>query len=546
MGVSGPVSAGPAPSAAKQAAPSTVARSRPVVAAEAPRNVAAGPRWCFGDLAIRPKLTVGAVDDPAEHEADVAADRVMRMADPGIAGGGVAPPVLRRKCSACEEEGPVVQRAPLDPPRIGLTSEAPTAVHAALALPGRAMDAEVRRFFEPRFNEDFSNVRLHMGAEAAHSARTLGAKAYTVGSDIVFADAQYDASSASGRRLLAHELAHVVQASDASHMPSAIRRQSASQDPTAASGATGSAPPAASGATAGPASAPVTWKSGPDLPPPLELPYDEAARRVNLALDAIGSGLTFVNRPPAPSAPAVASAAEPAGQNNTDQVVRTAPDDANPLKSASPLAKIHGGVVASLQFCYDCLTGEASLNGWVWAGVGYDLPVVGWVGGYYFAEKMWFKNNIGNWFTPGQCRTDCDSAEKDKTSEHGWGIAGFPVDVRPGQRARFSKASLEVGALLTPHSLCDADLEIIALLNVLGYLGPVATLATKAVDGANALTGGTPHFTLEAGIDASVTFHLCRGQDHFLTVNEANFCAGGFVGAGVGLSHDKAGNHGAV
>ncbi len=72
-----------------------------------------------------------------------------------------------------------------------------------------------------------------------------------------------------------------------------------------------------------------------------------------------------------------------------------------------------------MQFCYDGLAGDASLNGWVWAGIGYDLPLVGWVGGYYFAEKMWFKSNIGNWFGPGKCRADCDPADKSKTSEQG-------------------------------------------------------------------------------------------------------------------------------
>ncbi len=545
MGMSGAVMAGPVPTAVPPMAKSAAPLVRRVASTATAHRVANGPLWSCRNMAVRPKLAVGAADDPLEHEADRAADQVMRMADPAISSVSAAPPVLRRHCATCEEKDSKVQRAPAGPPAAGGLKDAPPAVHSALGTPGRAMDAAARGFFEPRFNQDFGHVRLHTDAAAARSAQAIGAKAYTVGSHIVFADGQYDAASNSGQHLLAHELAHVVQGSAEPRALSTIRRQAAppdpAPDPAPASAATGAA---ATGGGADATSAPVTWKSGPDFPPPLELSYDEAARRVNQALDVIGPGLTYVNRPPASSDNAVASA--PAGQDTAGQVVRTAPDDASPLKSGSPLAKVHGGVVASLQFCYDCLTGDASLNGWVWAGIGYDLPLVGWVGGYYFAEKMWFKSNIGNWFSPGKCRTDCDPADKSKTSEQGWGIAGFPVDTPPGQRARFSKAGLEVGALLTPHSLCDADLEIIALLNVLGYLGPVATLATKAVDGLNTLTGGTPHFTLEAGIDVSVTFHLCRGQDHFMTVSEANFCAGGYVGAGVGLSHDKAANHGAV
>jgi hypothetical protein len=185
------------------------------------------------------------------------------------------------------------------------------------------------------------------------------------------------------------------------------------------------------------------------------------------------------------------------------------------------------------------------LKGWIWAGIGYEAPFLGWVGGYYFGEKTWFKGNIGNWFTPGICKPGCNPSEN-ADSTHGWGVAGFPIDIAPKQRASFSKAGLEVGALLTPHSFCDADLEIIALLNVLGYLGPIASVATKAVDGLNSLTKGSPNFSLEAGIDASVTFHLCRGQNSLMTLDHAAFCAGGYVGAGVGLSHEKSDNHGVV
>src|SRR5262249_43583700 len=60
---------------------------------------------------------------------------------------------------------------------------------------------------------DFSRVRVHTDGKAAESARAVNALAYTVGADIVFAGGQYAPSTASGQRLLAHELAHVVQQS---------------------------------------------------------------------------------------------------------------------------------------------------------------------------------------------------------------------------------------------------------------------------------------------------------------------------------------------
>jgi len=64
---------------------------------------------------------------------------------------------------------------------------------------------------EQRFGHDFSQVRVHMDADSGESAKTLGARAYTVGRDIVFAAGQYAPNLESGRRLLAHELVHTMQ-----------------------------------------------------------------------------------------------------------------------------------------------------------------------------------------------------------------------------------------------------------------------------------------------------------------------------------------------
>jgi hypothetical protein len=63
---------------------------------------------------------------------------------------------------------------------------------------------------EPRFGQDFNQVRVHTDAQAAASAREIGALAFTVGPDIVFGS-QYAPATVPGQRLLAHELAHVVQ-----------------------------------------------------------------------------------------------------------------------------------------------------------------------------------------------------------------------------------------------------------------------------------------------------------------------------------------------
>ena len=76
---------------------------------------------------------------------------------------------------------------------------------------GQRLSPEVNAFYSQRFGYDFSEVKIHTDREAAHSAKELRAKAYTVGKNIVFNEGQYDTTSALGKHLLAHELTHVVQ-----------------------------------------------------------------------------------------------------------------------------------------------------------------------------------------------------------------------------------------------------------------------------------------------------------------------------------------------
>jgi hypothetical protein len=87
----------------------------------------------------------------------------------------------------------------------------PPIVHSVLRSAGTPLDAPTRVWFERRFARDFSNVRIHADERAAESARALNAVAYASGPDIVFGAGQYSTQSEHGRRLLAHELTHVVQ-----------------------------------------------------------------------------------------------------------------------------------------------------------------------------------------------------------------------------------------------------------------------------------------------------------------------------------------------
>jgi hypothetical protein len=224
-------------------------------------------------------------DDPAERDADRRADQVMRSSSSVIApvstsatpaslssGGGQ----IHRACGAggacsqCADDndheamaGPdadvhrsaSVPASPSTATATATPSATPSvtpsvAAHvAALRGSGRPLPAAAAAFFEPRFDFDFGNVRVHTDARAEDSARQLQARAFTVGSDIVFGSGEYNPRSSAGMRLLAHELAHVVQ--QPAGVSRLIRRATA--------GEMAEAPPA------------------PDAPPPQGLIVDDEA-----------------------------------------------------------------------------------------------------------------------------------------------------------------------------------------------------------------------------------------------------------------------------
>lgn len=214
---------------------------------------------------IRRKLTIGATNDPLEDEADRIADQVLAASAQPASGGTAAriqrfagpaagqvdavpasvDSVLAGSGSPLEPalRGDMEQRFGHDFSRVRVHSgaaseqsagevdangmklgtlhrkargqndvaEVPPIVHDVLRSPGQPLDAEMRAFMEPRFGHDFSQVRVHADAQAAESARAVSALAYTVGRDVVLGAGKYAPRTNVGLRLMAHELAHVVQ-----------------------------------------------------------------------------------------------------------------------------------------------------------------------------------------------------------------------------------------------------------------------------------------------------------------------------------------------
>lgn len=142
-------------------------------------------------LVVQPKSGVNWPGAAQEREADRAANAVMSGAPPVVA--SMRPVGIDRKTAEAATR--------------------PAAMHDAVDRlgSGQPLDGVTRAFFESRFGHNFGNVRVHVDHSADAAARSVGARAFTSGSDVAFGAGQFAPHSAQGRRLLAHELTHVVQ-----------------------------------------------------------------------------------------------------------------------------------------------------------------------------------------------------------------------------------------------------------------------------------------------------------------------------------------------
>lgn len=207
------------------------------------------------------KLKIGAPNDKYEQEADRVADHVMRMPDPKVQRqaeseeeeeeqiqtsplASTITPLIRRQAEPEEEEeeeeavqtksiNPSVQCQPEpeedeeaeaekeeeeEPLQTKSITNKSTPVSAGLQNKiqslnggGQSLPKSDRSFFESRFGSDFSAVKIHTDSGSASLARSINAKAFTHGRNIVFAAGQYAPQTGEGKKLLAHELTHTIQ-----------------------------------------------------------------------------------------------------------------------------------------------------------------------------------------------------------------------------------------------------------------------------------------------------------------------------------------------
>jgi hypothetical protein len=176
---------------------------------------------------FQPRLTINHPGDVYEQEADAVADNIMRMTAAGANNSFFksSSQNIQRKCQHCEEEEEKKLQRKEQP---GTEGEAPLQMQSyvqSLSGKGRTLTPAEKMFFEPRFGYDFSNVHVHTDSKANQSANDVNALAYTTGNNIVFAQGQYQPGTDSGKKLMAHELTHVVQQAKDSSLKRFVQRQ---------------------------------------------------------------------------------------------------------------------------------------------------------------------------------------------------------------------------------------------------------------------------------------------------------------------------------
>ena len=168
-------------------------------------------KYAIGPI-IQKKLSVSEPNDKYEQEADRVADQVVRMPEPTsrqpVPRGSYSGVQIQRQCLACQNEERIQTKAIAD--SVGGSDNNSMGLRNTQGS-GIALPDHIRSFFEPRFGHDFRQVRIHSDQSAADSARSVRARAYTLGNRVVFGAGEYRPGTTEGRRLLAHELTHVIQ-----------------------------------------------------------------------------------------------------------------------------------------------------------------------------------------------------------------------------------------------------------------------------------------------------------------------------------------------
>ena len=178
----------------------------------------------FAASAVQPKLKIGEPNDRYEQQADRVADAVVQT--PGASQSvqrqsmteeeemlQTKPVLLQRKCAECEQEENLQMKASHSADSGNTAGNAINSRLQSKKGSGRQISKATQMEMSQKFGTDFSRVNIHTDSEAIQMSKSLGARAFTYGSDIYFNSGEYHPESKEGKHLLAHELTHVVQQS---------------------------------------------------------------------------------------------------------------------------------------------------------------------------------------------------------------------------------------------------------------------------------------------------------------------------------------------
>jgi hypothetical protein len=299
----------------------------------------------------------------------------------------------------------------------------------------------------------------------------------------------------------------------------------------------------------------------PSSQAPADLTESQAHELVDWALAAFRSIPGAVTIPI--QSPAVASVTPAPAQS-----VATWPSER--VLARSPGSSWHGegGIVGSVQFCWDPCKAKLGVLGWVWAGIGVEYKLFGmkqFAGAYVFKE-LTYQFDAPSWLPTLDCG-HCAAPEPDKRweSEGGAGFILFPAVIKPdtvgdalktllsrlmpGQKEKIKLAGVELGLLWTPHSWYEHDIEFIVLVDltaVIPALAPVKAAFEKFKDGSNEVLkkfGINLALDCGVGIDGSLTVHTCKAVPgtgiHGLTIDSIRGCFGAYLGCNIGLPEKK-------
>jgi hypothetical protein len=196
-----------------QAKPQSIIDRKPLVIPSpgVDRNVSPSPSLLKKEESLQPE-DVEEEQESSRNEPSTREDKLMN----NNLGGGLNynRDIVQRKCTNCEEKDEKISRKETGNAEV---QNSLVSVEQTLNSPGQPLPVATLSFMEERVGHDFGNVQIHNDAQAHQSSADINALAYTHKNHIVFNAGEYQPQSDTGKKLLAHELTHVVQQGNTVH-----------------------------------------------------------------------------------------------------------------------------------------------------------------------------------------------------------------------------------------------------------------------------------------------------------------------------------------